>query len=295
MPIATVNPANGETLKTYDALGAEEIERRLATAEAAFRAHRTTSFAERARLLHRAADLLDEDQQDIARIMTTEMGKPVKQARAEAAKCAKAMRWYADHAEELLADEQPADADVKDSGASRVLVRYRPLGPVLAVMPWNFPLWQVIRFAAPALMAGNVGPAQARLERAADRPLPGGPVPPGGLPRGLLPDAADRLRRRRGHPARPAGQGGHAHRQRTGRACGGLRRRRRGQEDGAGTRRQRPVRGDAVRRHRPGGEDRGDGAGAEQRPVVHRRQAVHRARRTSTTPSPSASRRACRP
>ncbi|MFD4872553.1 NADP-dependent succinic semialdehyde dehydrogenase [Streptomyces sp. NPDC058420] len=157
MPIATVNPANGETLKTYEAMGAEEIERRLQLAEATFRTYRTSAFAERARLMHRAADLLDEDQQDIGRIMTTEMGKPVKQARAEAAKCAKSMRWYADHAEELLADEQPAAADVKDSGGSRALVRYRPLGPVLAVMPWNFPLWQVIRFAAPALMAGNVG------------------------------------------------------------------------------------------------------------------------------------------
>ncbi|WP_369198533.1 NADP-dependent succinic semialdehyde dehydrogenase [Streptomyces djakartensis] len=157
MPIATVNPANGETLKTYEAMGEEEIERRLQLAEATFRTYRTTTFEERARLLHRAADLLEEDQQDIARVMTTEMGKPIQQARAEAAKCAKAMRWYADHAEELLADEQPSDADVKDSGASRVLVRYRPVGPVLAVMPWNFPLWQVIRFAAPALMAGNVG------------------------------------------------------------------------------------------------------------------------------------------
>ncbi|MDK1344845.1 NADP-dependent succinic semialdehyde dehydrogenase [Streptomyces sp. 378] len=157
MPIATVNPANGETLKTYEAMGEEEIERRLQLAEATFRTYRTTTFAERARLLHRAADLLEEDQQDVARVMTTEMGKPIQQARAEAAKCAKAMRWYADHAEELLADEEPADADVKDSGASRVRVRYRPLGPVLAVMPWNFPLWQVVRFAAPALMAGNVG------------------------------------------------------------------------------------------------------------------------------------------
>ncbi|HSX99616.1 MAG TPA: NADP-dependent succinic semialdehyde dehydrogenase [Streptomyces sp.] len=157
MPIATVNPANGETLKTYDALGEEEIERRLATADTTFRTYRTTSLAERARLMHRAADLLDEDTEDVARVMTTEMGKPVKQARAEAAKCAKAMRWYADHAEVLLTDVEPSDADVKDSGASRVLVRYRPLGPVLAVMPWNFPLWQVIRFAAPALMAGNVG------------------------------------------------------------------------------------------------------------------------------------------
>ncbi|GAA3800853.1 NADP-dependent succinic semialdehyde dehydrogenase [Streptomyces phyllanthi] len=157
MAIATVNPANGETIKTYDALGEEEIERRLATADSAFRTYRTTSFDERARLLRRAAELLDEDAEDIAYVMTTEMGKPIRQARAEAAKCAKAMRWYADHAARLLADEEPAESDVEDSGASRVLVRYRPLGPVLAVMPWNFPFWQVVRFAAPALMAGNVG------------------------------------------------------------------------------------------------------------------------------------------
>ncbi|WP_406290150.1 NADP-dependent succinic semialdehyde dehydrogenase [Streptomyces sp. NBC_00209] len=157
MPIATVNPANGETLRTFDALKDDEIEKRIAAADAAFRAYRTTTFAERARLLNRAADLLDEDQQDIARTMTLEMGKPVTAARAEAAKCAKAMRWYAARAEELLADEHPSAADVKDSGAVRAYVRYRPLGPVLAVMPWNFPLWQVVRFAAPALMAGNTG------------------------------------------------------------------------------------------------------------------------------------------
>lgn len=157
MPIATVNPANGETLETFEAMDEDELERRLELAEATFRTYRTSTFAERARLLHAAADLLDADQEDIARTMTTEMGKPVKQARAEAAKCAKAMRWYADHAEELLADEEPAETDVKDSGASHVRVRYRPIGPVLAVMPWNFPLWQVVRFAAPAVMAGNVG------------------------------------------------------------------------------------------------------------------------------------------
>ncbi|MGV9565879.1 NADP-dependent succinic semialdehyde dehydrogenase [Streptomyces sp. NPDC003480] len=157
MPIATVNPATGETLETYDALSEEEIERRLAAAETAFRSHRTTTFAERALRMNRAAALLEEEEEDIARVMTVEMGKPIRQARAEAAKCAKAMRWYAEHAEELLADEEPAEYDVKDSGASWVIVRYRPLGPVLAVMPWNFPLWQVVRFAAPALMAGNVG------------------------------------------------------------------------------------------------------------------------------------------
>lgn len=157
MPIATVNPANGETLRTFDALEDDEIEKRIAAADAAFRDYRTTTFGERARLLNRAADLLDEDQQDIARTMVLEMGKPITAARAEAAKCAKAMRWYAARAEELLADEHPCAADVEDSGAVRAYVRYRPLGPVLAVMPWNFPLWQVVRFAAPALMAGNTG------------------------------------------------------------------------------------------------------------------------------------------
>ncbi|NED16125.1 NADP-dependent succinic semialdehyde dehydrogenase [Streptomyces sp. SID9124] len=157
MPIATVNPANGETLRTFDALEDDEIEKRIAAADAAFRDYRTTTFRERARLLNRAADLLDEDQQDIARTMVLEMGKPITAARAEAAKCAKAMRWYAARAEELLADEHPSSADVEDSGAVRAYVRYRPLGPVLAVMPWNFPLWQVVRFAAPALMAGNTG------------------------------------------------------------------------------------------------------------------------------------------
>ncbi|MFF3315816.1 NADP-dependent succinic semialdehyde dehydrogenase [Streptomyces sp. NPDC003035] len=157
MGIATVNPTTGETLRTYDAHGHDEVERRIAAAHETFRQYRTTSFAERARLMRRAADLLDEDAEDIARTMTTEMGKPIVAARAEAAKCAKAMRWYADNAEALLADEHPAEADVHDSGADTARVHYRPLGPVLAVMPWNFPLWQVVRFAAPALMAGNTG------------------------------------------------------------------------------------------------------------------------------------------
>ncbi|MFI8933730.1 NADP-dependent succinic semialdehyde dehydrogenase [Streptomyces sp. NPDC053474] len=157
MPIATVNPATGWTELTFEPLSAEEIEARLSRAAAAFERYRTTGFADRAALLHRAADLLDEDTPDIALTITSEMGKPVRAARAEAAKCARTMRWYADRAEALLADERPDDGDVRDSGASRAFVRYRPLGVVLAVMPWNFPLWQVVRFAAPALMAGNVG------------------------------------------------------------------------------------------------------------------------------------------
>ncbi|MFF1409436.1 NADP-dependent succinic semialdehyde dehydrogenase [Streptomyces sp. NPDC058289] len=157
MPIATVNPASGETLRTYDELGTGEIDERLAKAASTFRSYRLTTFPERARLMERAADLLDQDQEAVARTMTTEMGKPLAAARAEAAKCAKAMRWYARNAEGLLGDEQPAGSDVADSGAAWARVRYRPLGVILAVMPWNFPLWQVIRFAAPALMAGNVG------------------------------------------------------------------------------------------------------------------------------------------
>jgi succinate-semialdehyde dehydrogenase/glutarate-semialdehyde dehydrogenase len=157
MPIATVNPATGETVKTFDPLDANAVEERVARAESAFRSYRTTDFASRAALLNTAADLLDKEREEIAQTMTTEMGKTLAAARAEAAKCAKSMRWYAANAERLLADEHPAEADVEDSGAHKAYVRYRPLGPVLAVMPWNFPLWQVVRFAAPALMAGNVG------------------------------------------------------------------------------------------------------------------------------------------
>ncbi|MFC9294496.1 NADP-dependent succinic semialdehyde dehydrogenase [Streptomyces sp. NPDC057011] len=157
MPIATVNPTTGRTLQTFDALDAAGIERCLADAAQTAATYRRTPFAERRQLLNHAAALLEEELEDIARTMTTEMGKPLAAARAEAAKCAKSMRWYADRAESLLADEQPAAVDVSDAGASAVRVSYRPLGVILAVMPWNFPLWQVVRFAAPALMAGNVG------------------------------------------------------------------------------------------------------------------------------------------
>ncbi|MFJ9520793.1 NADP-dependent succinic semialdehyde dehydrogenase [Kitasatospora sp. NPDC101801] len=156
MPIATVNPATEETLETFDQLGQDAVELALAKAADAFRTYRTTGFEERAELLRRAAALLDAEQERIARTVTTEMGKPLAQARAEAAKCAKALRWYADHGAALIADEHPDATDVADSGAALAYVRYRPLGAVLAVMPWNFPLWQVVRFLAPALMAGNV-------------------------------------------------------------------------------------------------------------------------------------------
>lgn len=154
MAIATINPTTGRTERTFDSLGFEEIEQRLAVAYDAARVHRRTSFRQRATWLRAAADLLDADNDAIARVMTTEMGKTLVAARAEAAKCATAMRFYAEHAEGFLAD-RPAEASAV--GARRAFLRYQPLGVVLAVMPWNFPLWQAIRFAAPALMAGNVG------------------------------------------------------------------------------------------------------------------------------------------
>jgi succinate-semialdehyde dehydrogenase / glutarate-semialdehyde dehydrogenase len=155
MAIQTINPATGEVVKTFDPLTPEEIEARLARAATAFSSFRRTTFRERAAWMQRAAEILEAEQADIARIMTTEMGKTFKSASAEALKCAKGMQFYAAHAEEFLADRPLADPG--QVGASRAFGRYQPLGVVLAVMPWNFPLWQVVRFAAPALMAGNVG------------------------------------------------------------------------------------------------------------------------------------------
>jgi succinate-semialdehyde dehydrogenase/glutarate-semialdehyde dehydrogenase len=154
MTIASMNPATGETVKTFDALSDAELDARMAAAATAFASYRTTSFADRASWLVAAAAILDDERDDVARTMTTEMGKTLTAARAEAHKCARACRFYAQHAERFLADEPVDPAAV---GAVRALARYQPLGPVLAVMPWNFPLWQVMRFAAPALMAGNVG------------------------------------------------------------------------------------------------------------------------------------------
>jgi succinate-semialdehyde dehydrogenase/glutarate-semialdehyde dehydrogenase len=154
MAIATINPATGETVRTFDEMTEAEVERRLAAAAAAAVSYRLTSFEDRAGWMVGAAGILDADQDVIAAMMTTEMGKTLRSARQEVAKCAAACRYYARHAAEFLADE-PADAAAV--GADRAYVTYQPLGPVLAIMPWNFPLWQAMRFAAPGLMAGNVG------------------------------------------------------------------------------------------------------------------------------------------
>jgi len=149
--IASINPATGATWRTFEPLTETQIEERLRRAAAAYQAYRRTSFAERARWLNAAAEILETERDRLGRVMTLEMGKPIGAARAEAAKCALACRYYVEHGERLLADE-PLDA-----GAGSSFIRYQPIGPVLAVMPWNFPFWQVFRFAAPALMAGNVG------------------------------------------------------------------------------------------------------------------------------------------
>lgn len=151
MAIASINPATGATLRKFEAHTAHEVEEKLQRAAEAFRAHRRTSFAWRAARLIAAADLLAAEQERFAQLMTAEMGKPVRAARDEAAKCALGCRYYAEHAEKFLADE------VIETDAARSFVRYQPVGVVLAVMPWNFPFWQVFRFAAPAVMAGNVG------------------------------------------------------------------------------------------------------------------------------------------
>src|SRR5258708_2924676 len=151
MAIATINPATGETLHIFQPLSEAEIEKKLQLAVAAFRAERKTSFAERAKRMTKAAQILESGKEKFGKLMTLEMGKPYKAAVAEAAKCATACRYYAENAERFLADE------VVETGAKKSFIRYLPIGPILAVMPWNFPFWQVIRFAAPALMAGNVG------------------------------------------------------------------------------------------------------------------------------------------
>ena len=154
MAISTTNPATGKELQLFEEISEKELELCLERAAAAFLRQRLTSFEERATCMVRAAQLLDDEQEMVARIMTTEMGKTIKSARAEVAKCARGCRYYADNAQALLADEV---ADPAAVGAVAAYARYQPLGVILAVMPWNFPLWQVMRFAAPALMAGNAG------------------------------------------------------------------------------------------------------------------------------------------
>lgn len=150
MTIASINPATGETIRIFEALTDAEVEAALARSANAARINRARGFPERARRMRKAAEILETRQDELGRLMTMEMGKPLKAAVAEALKCANACRFYAEHAGRYLADELVA------TEARETFIRYEPLGTILAVMPWNFPFWQVFRFAAPALMAGNV-------------------------------------------------------------------------------------------------------------------------------------------
>ena len=151
MAFATTNPTTGQVEKTFDEHTPEEVDRLLERAATTFATYRRTSFEERARWMTTAAELLEGELPAVASVLTTEMGKTFAAAKGEVGKCALTMRFYAERAESMLADEVIA------TSAAHSAIKYQPIGPVLAVMPWNFPLWQVVRFAAPALMAGNVG------------------------------------------------------------------------------------------------------------------------------------------
>jgi succinate-semialdehyde dehydrogenase/glutarate-semialdehyde dehydrogenase len=180
MPIQSLNPATGEILEEFDAASDADVDAAIAKAHSTFQQFRTTSFAERARWMSGTADVLERRKGELGRVMTLEMGKPLKAAVAEIEKCAAACRYYAENAEHHLADETVA------TEARRSFIRFQPLGVVLAVMPWNFPFWQAFRFLAPALMAGNV----ALLKHASNVPRSAlwieRIIEEGGFPHGVL-------------------------------------------------------------------------------------------------------------
>ncbi len=151
MAIASINPATGQVIRTFEALTPAEIEKKVQLAADTFPKFRKLSFAERARMMSRAGEILENEKENLGKLMTTEMGKTLKSAIAEAAKCAWVCRYYAENAERFLVDE------VVETPAKKSVIKYQPLGVVLVIMPWNFPFWQVFRFIAPGLMAGNVG------------------------------------------------------------------------------------------------------------------------------------------
>ncbi len=151
MAIATINPATGEVIKTFTALTDAQVDGKIALAAKSFETYRHTTLADRARWMNKAADILDTAKEELGRIMTLEMGKTLRSAVDEAAKCALGCRYYAENAAKFMADEEVATA------ATKSFVRYQPVGVVLAIMPWNYPFWQAFRFIAPALMAGNIG------------------------------------------------------------------------------------------------------------------------------------------
>ena len=248
--IVTINPATGAELATYQAMTQAEIDSALDAAAAAQRGWAGEDFTARAEILRTAAALLRERDDELALLITREMGKPLAEARAEVHKCATGLEFYAEHAQTFLADE------IYETAADRSWVSYEPVGVVLAVMPWNFPLWQVFRFAAPALMAGNAAllkhspnttGAALACQRHPDRRR---------AARRAVHHAAGRRTAGPGHhraaDRRPPGGGGHHHRQRARRQRGRRHRRPRDQEVGAGAGRVGPVRGARRRRPAPG-------------------------------------------
>src|SRR6185369_2406206 len=151
MAICSINPATGETLRSFEPLNRDQLDQRLQLAVETFATFRRLDFVRRSQLMMRAGDILESEKRELGKLMTLEMGKPIKAAIAEGEKCAWVCRYYAENAARHLADQ------IVETNATESYVRFQPIGPVLAIMPWNFPFWQVFRFAAPALMAGNVG------------------------------------------------------------------------------------------------------------------------------------------
>ena len=265
----TRNPATEAEIATYRYASDAEVDAALATAADASETHRRSSFEDRARAMRRLADALDDQAPDLGALMTAEMGKPLDQAVAEARKCAWVCRYYADRAQGFLADEP------RETEAARSFVAYEPLGPVLAVMPWNFPFWQVLRFAAPTVMAGGVGllkHAEAVLgcgDRIAELFRQSGfaegvfqhVVMDHDQTAGVIADGRVRAVTLTGS-------------ERAGRVVGRLAGAR-AQAVRAGAGRDRRLRRPGRRRPRPGRRDGRPGPRPEQRPVVHRRQAVH--------------------
>ena len=289
MAIQSINPATDEVIDTFPETSPEELERMLAGGHAAFLDWRARPFAERSARMHEAARLLRERKDALARTMTLEMGKPIVQSEAEVDKCAGTCDYYAEHAERFLA-VQPRETD-----ATKSYVRFDPLGIILAVMPWNFPFWQVFRFAAPALMAGNAG----LLKHASNVPQCALAIEDifkaAGFPRGLFRTALIGSSAVGGLDRGCAGRRGHADRQRArgqpGRRAGGAR----DQEDRARARRERPLHRARRRRSGPGREGRRRCPAHQQRPELHLGEALHRRRARARGVHQALRRRARRP
>ena len=268
----SINPTNGELVAEYQTHSSAEIDGRIEAAHAAFSDWRRVRFPERAELMERAGDLLEKRKEDLARLMTVEMGKPIAAGRAEAEKCAWVCRHYASNAEQMLADIPIATERAKS------YVHHEPLGVVLAVMPWNFPFWQVFRFVAPALMAGNAGVLKHSSNVTGCAIAIEEIISEAGFPEGLFSSlliGSDKVEAVLEHPhvvaatltgSDPAG--------RAVAAKGGIA----AQEDGARARWERPVSHPGRRRSGVRGEDLRGKPDDQQWSELHFRQEVHRRR-----------------